>query len=110
MILNAIDGNILDITEEKVFSESYGFHIPLFHVIKDKNKALELKNRYGNPRKAIYKNGFKLVVNGNNGEIEEFTLRGKDIDPRSSDHKEILEDLLDELEIFKGTQRFVVRK
>ena len=77
LILNAVDGNILDITEEKVFSESYGFHVPLFKVIKDKNKALEMKNRYGNPRKAVYKNGFKLVINGNNGEIEEFTLRAK---------------------------------
>jgi len=106
LILNAVDGNILDITEEKVFSESYGFHVPLFKVIKDKNKALEMKNRYGNPRKAVYKNGFKLVINGNNGEIEEFTLKGKDISPQ--DHKEVLDDLLNELEIFKGTQRFVV--
>jgi hypothetical protein len=67
-----------------------------------------MKNRYGNPRKAVYKNGFKLVVNGNNGEIEEFTLKGKNVD--SQNHKDVLDDLLNELEIFKGAERFVVRK
>jgi len=32
----------------------------------------------------------------------------KNIDPK--DKKDVLNDLLDELEIFKGTEKFVVRK
>ena len=52
--------------------------------------------------------GFLAQRYYNDGDIEEFTLKSKNIDPQ--DHKEILEDLLSELEIFKGTERFVVGK
>ncbi|MEM3845332.1 MAG: hypothetical protein QXU98_06495, partial [Candidatus Parvarchaeota archaeon] len=68
----------------------------------------KINKKFFYPRKAVYKNDFKLVINGNNGDIEEFTLKSKNIDPQ--DHKEIFDDLLSELEIFKGTERFVVRK
>lgn len=108
LITNVSEGNIIDITRESVFSESFGFHVPLYHILKDKNKAEKMKNIYGNPRKAIYKNNYKLVVGGLGGEIEEFTFKGKNMVP--NENKNVLDDLIDELEIFKGTENFVVRK
>ena len=98
---NAIDNNFVDITKEKAFSESWGY-TSVDNLIKEKDKG-----RYGIPRKAIYKKEYKVVVN-KFGNIEEFLYKGKEIKPE--DNKEILDDLLDELEIFKGTEKFVVRK
>jgi len=109
LIKNVLEGNIIDITKKSVFSESYGFQDHLYPILKDYNKIKEMRNLYGNPRKAIYKNNYKLVIGGiEEGSIEEFTYKGRNIDPK--DNKEVLEDLLDELEIFKGTEKFVVRK
>ena len=61
-------------------------------------------NTYEKVRKAIYKNGFKLVVNGTDGVIEEF-LNGN-IQANINDNKEIVRDLLNELEVFKGKEVF----
>jgi len=85
----------------------FGFHIPLYKIINNDKISENLKNKYEMPKKAIYKKGYKLVVN-KFGNIEEFLYKGKEIKPE--DNKEILDDLLDELEIFKGTEKFVVRK
>jgi len=101
LIENAIDNNYIDITKEKVFSEAWGY------LSFDKSIIEMDKGKYGIPRKAIYKNGYKLVIN-KYGDIEEFLYKGKEIKPE--DNKEVLNDLLDELEIFKGTEKFVVRK
>ena len=56
------------------------------------------------PKKAIYKNGYKLVINGNTGGIDEFSYNGKEIVPK----KDILDDLKNEREIFKGNEKFVI--
>jgi len=81
----------------------------LYSILKDYNKIKDMRNLYGNSRKAIYKNNYKLVIGGiEEGSIEEFTYKGRNINPK--DNKEVLEDLLDELEIFKGTEKFVVMK
>ena len=53
-------------------------------------------------------NGFLAQRYYNDGDIEEFTLKSKNIDPQ--DHKETLRYIFSELEIFKGTECFVVRK
>jgi len=102
LIENAVDNNFVDITKEKAFSESWGYLSVKNNLIKDKDKG-----KYGIPRKAIYKKGYKLVVN-KFGNIEEFLYKGKEIKPE--DNKKVLEDLLDELDVFKGTEKFVVRK
>ena len=68
----------------------------------------KIKNTILYPRKAVYKNDYKLVINGLNGDIDEFLYKGKEIKPENN--KEVLDDLLDELDIFKGTEKFVVRK
>ena len=102
LIENAVDNNFVDITKEKAFSESWGYLSVKNNLIKDKDKG-----KYGIPRKAIYKKGYKLVVN-KFGNIEEFLYKGKEIKPE--DNKKVLEDLLDELDVFKGTEKFVLRK
>ena len=102
LIKNAVDNNFVDITNEKAFSESWSYQIVKNNLIKEKDKGI-----YGIPRKAIYKKGYKLVVN-KFGNIEEFLYKGKEIKPE--DNKDALNDLLNELEIFKGTEKFVVRK
>ncbi|MEM4256690.1 MAG: hypothetical protein QW746_05190, partial [Thermoplasmata archaeon] len=58
------------------------------------------------PRKAIYKNKYKMVLNGLSGEIEEFTFNGKDAE--IDKNKEIIEELKNELYIFKGTEKFII--
>jgi arylsulfatase A-like enzyme len=114
LIKNIIDGNIEDvITTDSAFSENYGPQYDLNQLAKlgliPKSIDLEkIKNTILYPRKAVYKNDYKLVINGLNGEIDEFLYKGKEIKPK--DNKEVLDDLLDELEIFKGTEKFVVRK
>ena len=107
LILNSIEGNYIDITRETVFSESYGLDYNIDGSFKNKDKEELFKNKIAIPRKAIYKNDYKLVVNML-GNIEEFLYKGKEIKPE--DNKEVLEDLFNELEIFKGTEKFVVRK
>ena len=53
---------------------------------------------------AVFKNGFKLNINGTDGSIEEFTKDGQDVDP--NDYKEEFKDLKNELEIFAGKESF----
>ena len=114
LIKNIIDGNIEDvITTDSAFSENYGPQHDLNQLAKlgliPKSIDLEkIKNTILYPRKAVYKNDYKLVINGLNGEIDEFLYKGKEIKPE--DNKDVLEDLLDELEIFKGVEKFIVRK
>lgn len=57
-------------------------------------------------RKVVYKNGFKVTVNGETGRFEEFMKNGKIVSP--NEHKEIFRDLLYELAIFKGSAKFKV--
>jgi len=114
LIFNTIEDNFEDVvTTKTVFSENYGaFHdlhklykLGILHASVDFEK---IKNTIFYPRKAVYKNDYKLVINGLNGEVDEFLYKGKEIKPE--DNKEVLEDLFDELEIFKGIEKFVVRK
>jgi len=114
LVFNTIEDNIEDVlTTDTVFSESYGpYHdlnrlskLGILHASIDFEK---IKNTILYPRKAVYKNDYKLVINGLYGDIDEFLYKGKEIKPE--DNKEVLEDLLNELDIFKGTEKFVVRK
>lgn len=102
LIENAVNGNYVDITGEKAFSEAWGFQLKVGENIKKKDN-----NNYGIPRKAIYKNGYKLVINIE-GEIEEFSYKNKKIDPREK--SDVVNELKDELYIFKGKENFNVFK
>ena len=57
-------------------------------------------------RKAIYKDGFKLTVNGTDGITEEFMEGGKNI--KVEDNKEKAKELLNEIDIFKGKEDFKI--
>jgi len=114
LIKNIIDGNIENvITTNSAFSENYGpqhdlNQLAMLGLIPKSIDLEKIKNTILYPRKAVYKNDYKLVINGLNGEIDEFLYKDKEIKPE--ENKYVLEDLLDELEIFKGTEKFVVRK
>ncbi|MEM3324893.1 MAG: sulfatase-like hydrolase/transferase, partial [Thermoplasmata archaeon] len=111
-ILNVIEGNIDDfLTKEEVFSESFGPVHDIDSLVKEGilpesiNIDTMKKNMFY-PRKAIYKNKYKMVLNGLSGEIEEFTFNGKDAE--IDKNKEIIEELKNELYIFKGTDKFII--
>ena len=57
-------------------------------------------------RKAVYKDGFKLTVNGTDGIIEEFMEGSKNI--KVEDNKEKAKELLNEIDIFKGKEEFKI--
>jgi arylsulfatase A-like enzyme len=71
-----------------VFSESYGIHQQFIPKAKE-------KEIYDVQRKAIFKDGFKLVYNFSQDSIEEFSFRKKSIDP--SDHRDLADLLISEL-------------
>ena len=103
-ILN--DGDDSALTTETAFSESYGAALSLPERYKE--RAGYVKDKYEKTRKCIFKDGYKLTVNGTDGKIEEFTHEGKDI--KIDENKEQVEKLLEELEIFKGKEDFNLPK
>ncbi len=110
LIENTIDNNFEDsITENVVFSESFGPVHDIEGLIKNGILPAELdyqkmiKNMFY-PKKAVYKNNYKLVVNGLEGTVDEFTFKKKQIEVK--EYPEIFKDLVNELSIFKGTERF----
>ena len=112
-IVNIIDENYEDqITSRAVFSEGPQYINDLEQIkpnspLKDKiNFDTISKILYA--KKAVYKDGYKLVVNGTDGSIDEFTYKGKVLD--FNDYKVEGDDLLNELENFVGNEGFVVNK
>ena len=83
---------------DSVFSESYG--IPLDGAVSFKNRGDKEM-----PRTAVLKSGYKLVINNKNV-IEEFKKGNKNID--INDNKNIINDLMDEISIFNGSNNFNV--
>ena len=82
---------------DSIFSESFG--IP-------QDSALSFKNRDDKEisRTAVFKSGYKLVINNKN-KIEEFKMGDKNIN-NINDNKNIINDLVDEISIFKGDNNF----
>jgi Arylsulfatase A and related enzymes len=87
---------------ETTFSEAYGAVIVLPGGYK--NREEYVRKTYEKVRKAVYKDGFKLTVNGTDGIIEEFMEGGKNI--KVEDNKEKAKELLNEIDIFKGKEDF----
>ena len=98
LIENATDGKFVDITRENAFSEAWGYQLKVDKLIREKDKGT-----YGIPRKAIYKDGYKLVINSQE-KIEEFQYKGENINVE--ENKNVVEDLINEIEIFKGVKGF----
>ncbi|MEM3196891.1 MAG: sulfatase [Conexivisphaerales archaeon] len=88
--------------QEFVISETYG--------IQDSLEGIKIsesvRREYDVPRKAIIKGNYKLVVNGANGNVEEFTVKGKPVD--LNDEMEKYEDLVNELSLIKGNEKFLM--
>ena len=94
------------LTKPVVFSEAYGDVTRLPGGYKHRRSYVTQK--YEKIRKAVYKDGFKLTVNGSDGAIEEFLKDGIPMDMEM--HKEKVRDLLDEIDIFKGKEKFKMPK
>ncbi len=89
---------------EVTFSETYGLHESVSGVIDLNDEANRRKmERIDSPRKAVFKKGMKLVLNFSSGAVEEFTINGRNADPK--EHQSELQELLDELYYFKGKER-----
>ena len=78
------------LTKERAFSESFGIHYQFMPKGNSKEKEI-----YEVRRKAIYKNGYKLVLNLSHDVVEEFSYRKKPLDHR--DHVPVADSLLSEL-------------
>lgn len=95
------------ISRETVFAESYGSHTNWSLELQKKPEELSGLIRSKDifdVRKAVFKKGFKLTVNGVRGIVEEFKHNG--IETEIEAHKSSYQDLLEELEIFKGKEKF----
>ena len=97
-------GDDSSVYSETTFSEAYGAVIVLPGGYK--NREEYVRKTYEKVRKAIYKDGFKLTVNGTDGIIEEFMEGGKNI--KVEDNKEKAKELLNEIDIFKGKEDFKI--
>ncbi|MGC8848665.1 MAG: sulfatase [Conexivisphaera sp.] len=112
LINGVIEGYREDLlTEELAFSEAFGNMLNLSKWFEDGTLPRHLEPKAHeilHPRKAVYKGGYRLVVDGLNGEVEEFSREGRDLSP--SENGEVLRDMLSELELFRGTEKFAVPK
>ncbi len=84
------EGNVTNdtLTRDRAFSESFGIHYQFI----PKGSGREIHDVQ---RKAIFKDGYKLVLNLSNEAIEEFSYRGKPIEQNLMTSKK--ESLIEEL-------------
>ena len=93
-------------TEKVVFAEAFG---NTEGVPKSYTHRMDyLSNKYEKVRKAVYKDGYKLTINGTDGIIEEFMEGNKRLNPKQN--KKILNGLIDEIDEFKGGRNFILPK
>ena len=107
IIMRTIEGEkgVENLLYDTVFSEDYGIQHGLQNIMANANlEAVARRQEIDVPRKAVFKGDYKLVINGASGEVEEFTFNGKKAD--SVKYRTVLQDLSEELEIFKGREKF----
>lgn len=97
------------LSREAVFAESYGspknWSDVLHRKTQDMADITQSRDIF-DMRKAVFKNGYKLCVNGTRGLVEEFKQNGVKVDIAS--HRSAYDDLLEELDIFKGQEKFTL--
>ena len=96
-LAGVVDGRSL--SAQSVFSESFG--IP--HGLEGVERLAGFQSRreaIDRPRKAVYREGYRLVVDGAAGSIEEFDFGGKQA--KAPDHKEAVNEMLEELRSLAG--------
>ena len=107
-IIEAADGgDDHSLTTETAFSEAYGLNVPISR--RDAVNNRSLISLYERPRKAIFKDDFKLTVEGKTGTIEEFTKNGKSV-LADIKYVKVRDELVNEIDIFKGQEQFVLPK
>jgi hypothetical protein len=96
------------VQKDITFSESFGSNVQVSALsVLDERLKSKLEELVV-PRKAVYKKGYKLVVNGLSGDVEEFKRGEINKDPK--DEKEMFNEMLDELYFFKGKEKFNLPK
>ncbi len=108
LILDIIDGKDDGaMTSNTAFSESFGdIHTKQLMPKTYRGRIPYLISKYEKHRKAVYRNGFKLTVNGTDGIVEEFLKDGKPVD--RSHHRKAFSDLSRALKSFSGDPKFKV--
>jgi hypothetical protein len=82
------------LTDPVVFSESFGIpHQAIRRVPED------LRKRFDLPRKAVFKEGYKMTVNWMNMQVEELSCMGKMLEV--SDNKKLCDSLLNEFSVLE---------
>jgi len=99
-------GDDSSLYSDSVFSEAYGNtrNTPSSYGLSMKF----IDDKYEKHRKCVFRDGYKLTVNGTDRTIEEFMKGGKSIDPSGPKNKAVARQLLDEIEEFKGGERFAM--
>jgi len=91
-----------ELLRDVTFSESFGSNVNVSDLEGMTEQQRNAVMKMAAPRKAVFKSGYKLVVNGLDGSIEEFTYNGRIAD------RKMANDLIDELRVFRGRQKFVL--
>ncbi len=99
-IKSTVEGDYELKKEDLIISESYGIQDSLNGIAIDDKTRKE----YDVPRKAIFKDGYKLVVNCSIGAVEEFALNGKALSIKDKSY----DDLVNELHLYKGNEKFML--
>ncbi|MFP3262606.1 MAG: sulfatase [Nitrososphaeria archaeon] len=97
-----------DVQKDITFSESFGSNVQVSALSVLDGRLKSKLEGFVAPRKAVYKKGYKLVVNGLSGDVEEFKRGEINKDPK--DEKEMFNEMLDELYFFKGKEKFNLPK
>lgn len=105
LMINTAGGMSIPLKERDfVFSESFGIQQDIMTILKEKvdmELFKSVRERLDYRRKAIFKDGYKLIYNCRDRIIDELTLNGKSIDPIFHEEKanSLLSAILDGLSI-----------
>ncbi|MDE1874443.1 MAG: sulfatase, partial [Candidatus Micrarchaeota archaeon] len=94
------------LTTTAAFAESYGTQELLPK--KYERRRAYVTERYEKLRTAVFKDGFKLTLNGTDGTVEEFLHGKSELDPDRAGNKRKLRELCGEIRKFKKGREFVL--
>lgn len=99
------DVNFDNITSELCFSEVYGSMDKEISKYSNTKDFQQKYNKLNTVKKAVYKDGYKLVLELTNGGIEEFKKNGENVSTDSE--KEKFKELVDEINTFSWNENLV---
>lgn len=108
VLISYAEGKKMQLSDrEYVFAETYSNETAMWWErfdFKKYNMSERDKLQLFASKKAIFCDGYKLVLEGNKGTIIEFSHNGKSVKPES--HNKQFKNLLEQLEFFIGNDRF----